>query len=75
MDSTIAQLRKAKGMTQRQLAAAVGVTETTVRNWERDPSTFAKFAKLCEVLGASPRAIVPKPKRKTKNNLRKTIDS
>jgi transcriptional regulator with XRE-family HTH domain len=55
--SKVAELRKQKGLTQRQLADLVGVDPSTVRNWERDregTKTFAKIAKLCQVLGCAP---------------------
>lgn len=51
--SKVAELRKNRNLTQRQLADLVGVDPSTVRNWERDRGgieTFAKIAKLCQVL-------------------------
>ena len=45
--------RKNLGMTQKQLAKNVGVTDVTIsryENGEREPS-FTEFIKLCEVLG------------------------
>ncbi|MBO1055840.1 MAG: helix-turn-helix transcriptional regulator [Dolichospermum sp. JUN01] len=51
--SKVAQLRKQKNLTQRQLADLVGVDPSTVRNWERDRGgieTFVKLAKLCKTL-------------------------
>lgn len=56
--SKVSELRKLKNLTQRQLADLVGVDPSTVRNWERDrdgTKTFAKIAKLCEVLNCSPK--------------------
>ncbi|GJD22875.1 hypothetical protein RIVM261_078310 [Rivularia sp. IAM M-261] len=55
--SKVAELRKQKNLTQRQLADLVGVDPSTVRNWERDrdgTKTFVKIAKLCEVLNCLP---------------------
>ncbi|MBD6620940.1 helix-turn-helix transcriptional regulator [Komarekiella sp. 'clone 1'] len=55
--SRVAQLRKQKDLTQRQLADLVGVDPSTIRNWERDrggTETFVKLARLCEVLGCQP---------------------
>lgn len=55
--SKVAELRKQKNLTQRQLADLIGVDPSTVRNWERDRGgvdTFAKIAKLCEVLECQP---------------------
>lgn len=51
--SKVAQLRKRKNLTQRQLADLVGVDPSTIRNWERDRGgieTFAKLARLCKTL-------------------------
>ncbi|MBK1987883.1 helix-turn-helix transcriptional regulator [Sphaerospermopsis aphanizomenoides BCCUSP55] len=51
--SKVAQLRKQKNLTQRQLADLVGVDPSTVRNWERERGgieTFVKLAKLCKTL-------------------------
>jgi len=49
--SRVVELRKQLDLTQRQLAAMVGVTETTIRNWENNRSGvkwFERIAKLCE---------------------------
>ncbi len=53
----IASLRQKVGLTQRQLADLVGVTETTVRNWENNRSgveCFERVAKLCDSLQCTP---------------------
>ncbi|MHC5729216.1 MAG: helix-turn-helix transcriptional regulator [Nostoc sp.] len=55
--SKVAELRKQKNLTQRQLADLIGVDPSTIRNWERDrdgTKTFAKIDKLCEVLSCRP---------------------
>ncbi len=55
--SKISVLRIKKKLTQRQLADFVGVTESTVRNWERNRNGvewFERIAKLCETLDCSP---------------------
>jgi transcriptional regulator with XRE-family HTH domain len=55
--SKVADLRKRKGLTQRQVADLVGVDPSTVRNWERDRGgveSFVKFARLCQVLECQP---------------------
>ena len=53
LGSYIKSRRKNLGMTQKQLAEKVGVTNVTIsryENGEREPS-FTEFIKLCEVLG------------------------
>lgn len=55
--SRVAELRKRLEITQRELAEKVGVTETTVRNWENNRSGvewFERIAKLCEALECTP---------------------
>ena len=55
--SRVAELRKRLDLTQRQLADLVGVTETTVRNWENNRSGvewFERIAKLCDALECTP---------------------
>lgn len=55
--SRVAELRKQRNLTQRQLADLVGVDPSTVRNWERDrggTETFVKLAKLCQILECNP---------------------
>lgn len=55
--SRVAELRKRLDLTQRQLADLVGVTETTVRNWENNRSGvewFERIAKLCDALQCTP---------------------
>ncbi|WP_308623085.1 helix-turn-helix transcriptional regulator [uncultured Enorma sp.] len=53
--STIAALRKEKGMTQLDLAREMGVTDKAVSKWERDLSfpDVASLPKLALVLGVS----------------------
>ncbi|MEB3218436.1 MAG: helix-turn-helix transcriptional regulator [Nostocales cyanobacterium 94392] len=55
--SRVAELRKNQDLTQRQLADLVGVTESTIRNWENNRSGvewFERIAKLCKALGCTP---------------------
>ncbi|MBD1864204.1 MULTISPECIES: helix-turn-helix transcriptional regulator [Trichocoleus] len=52
--STLRQLRLRQKLTQRKLGQLLGVTDTTVRNWEKgreEPKlTFRQIKKLCQVL-------------------------
>jgi transcriptional regulator with XRE-family HTH domain len=51
--SKIAELREKTGLTQRELALMVGVTETTIANWERGRSGLdwiERLIKLCDAL-------------------------
>ncbi|MBE9101640.1 helix-turn-helix transcriptional regulator [Vacuolonema iberomarrocanum] len=51
--SNIAALREHAGLTQRELALTVGVTETTIANWERGRSGLEwieRLIKLCDAL-------------------------
>ncbi|AFZ38303.1 helix-turn-helix domain protein (plasmid) [Stanieria cyanosphaera PCC 7437] len=55
--SNIAELRKQKKLTQRQLADLIGVDPSTIRNWERNRGgieTFMRLTKLCEALDCQP---------------------
>lgn len=59
--SKVAELRKRLGMTQRQLADAVGVTESTISNWEQGRNSLEgleRFVKLCRVLQCTPDDLV-----------------
>ena len=54
-------LRKAAGLTQRQLADAVSVTESTIRNWKSNRSgieMFVAVARLCQALDCNPSELV-----------------
>lgn len=55
--SKVAELRKRLGLTQRQLADAVGVTESTISNWEQGRNSLEwleRVAKLCRALQCTP---------------------
>ncbi len=55
--SRVAELRKKKGLTQRQLGDACGVVESTVGNWEsgrNGTKWFELVAKLCKALDCTP---------------------
>ena len=48
--------RMARGLTQDQLAAVMGVTKTTVSYWEggvRGPGNLTRLVKLCRLLNIS----------------------
>jgi transcriptional regulator with XRE-family HTH domain len=53
MKSNIANLRESLGLTQREIALALGVTETTIANWERGRSGLDwidRLIRLCRLL-------------------------
>lgn len=53
----LAKLREEKGMTQRQVADALSVDPSTVRNWERNRAGTAmivQVARLCDLFDCSP---------------------
>jgi transcriptional regulator with XRE-family HTH domain len=53
LNSKIADLREKVGLTQRELANLVGVTETTIANWERGRSGLdwiERLIRLCDAL-------------------------
>ena len=56
-----AALRQQAGFTQRQLADAVGVTESTIRNWENNRNGvewLVRVAKLCTALDCTVQELV-----------------
>ncbi len=59
--SKVGQLRKKADLTQRQLADLIGVTESTIRNWENNRNGvewLARVAKLCTVLNCTAQELV-----------------
>jgi putative transcriptional regulator len=55
--SRIAELREKQDLTQRQIAEALGIDVSTVRNWEKSRDgvkMFVRVAKLCELLRCQP---------------------
>ena len=58
--TTIAMLRKEKGMTQLELAQKMGVTDKAVSKWERDLSfpDVSSIPKLAEIFGVSVDALM-----------------
>ncbi|MDJ0723912.1 MAG: helix-turn-helix transcriptional regulator [Prochloraceae cyanobacterium] len=59
--SKIAQLRQKSGLTQRELAHIVGVTETTIRNYEKGRSILEwieRIIRLCKALDCQPEDLI-----------------
>lgn len=59
--SRIAELREAVGLTQRELANKVGVTDTTIRNYEKGRSVLEwieRVIRLCEALNCEPKDLI-----------------
>ena len=59
--SKVAELRKLVGLTQRQLADQVGVTESTISNWEQGRNSLVwleRVAKLCRALNCTPDQLI-----------------
>ena len=56
-ESPLVALRTKAGLTQEALAAELGVTDHTVRNWEKGRAearlSLKQFKRLCELLGLS----------------------
>lgn len=55
--SELVRLREKRGLTQGAVAEALGVTDHTIRNWEKGRAeprlTIRQVKKLCEVLSCS----------------------
>ena len=59
--SKIAELREAVGLTQRELADKVGVTDTTIRNYEKGRSVLEwieRVIRLCDALQCEPKDLI-----------------
>ncbi len=59
--SNVAELRKRAGLTQRELALQIDVTESTIANWEQGRNAldwFQRVAKLCKLLNCSPEDLI-----------------
>lgn len=64
LKSRIAELRDRVGLTQRELASEVGVTETTIANWERGRRAIEfidKLIRLCDTLHCDIRDLIDRP--------------
>ena len=72
---TIASLRKAKGMTQNELAEKMNVTDKAVSKWERDLSCpdINTISKLADILDVSVEELL-KAKKKENSNTAKMKD-
>ena len=61
MGDRIRQLRQARGLTQREIAEACGVTPSAVSQWESnliDNIKLQPFLSLLEVLGTDPQYLL-----------------
>lgn len=59
--SKVAELRDKAGLTQRQLADLVGVTESTIRNLERNRNgvdQIERVVKLCDALNCNAKDLI-----------------
>lgn len=78
MGETIADLRKERGMTQKDLAEQMNVTDKAVSKWERDLSCpdIHSIPKLAEVLGVSVEELmhVTKTEKAPNEDLAKALD-
>ena len=78
MGETIAELRKAKSMTQKDLADQMNVTDKAVSKWERDLSCpdIHSIPKLAEVLDVSVEELmhVTRPEKEPNDDLKKALD-
>jgi len=57
----IAQLREKRGLTQRQLAAEIGVAQKTISNWEVGRYGFMMIdtvVNLCQALDCKPEDLI-----------------
>jgi transcriptional regulator with XRE-family HTH domain len=62
--SRIAELRERAGLTQQQLARSIGVTESTIRNLEKNRNgvdQVERVVRLCEVLGCEAKDLIQYP--------------
>lgn len=68
MGETIAALRKERGMTQKDLARQMNVTDKAVSKWERDLSCpdIGSIPRLAQVLGVGVEELLNAPSEKTK---------
>ena len=71
----VTQLRKAKGMTQADLAEKMGITDKAVSKWERDLSypDIVSIPHLAEILGVTVDELLTVQNVKKENN--KSIDA
>ena len=71
----IAELRKAKNMTQLELANKLNITDKAVSKWERDISCpdVSTFPKLAEILGVSVDELLQAHSSETKSTEKEDI--
>lgn len=67
LGENLKKLRKYNGISQKSLADALGVSQSTVAMWEsgKNSPEHGTFLKLCEYLGVSGDALVGPPSRKS----------
>lgn len=72
MGETIAALRKERGMTQKDLARQMNVTDKAVSKWERDLSCpdIGSIPRLAQVLSVGVEELLNAPSEKTKSDPR-----
>jgi len=61
MVNKISELRKSKGIIQREVAIALDVTEKTIHNWETGTSAsiwIERVIKLCEIFNCEPKDLL-----------------
>lgn len=64
--ANIRLIRKAKGLTQKQLADAIGLTQSAVSQWEGGEAapTVQNQLKIAKALGVTARGLFPYPTEK-----------
>ena len=76
MGEIISTLRKEKGMTQKELAEQMGITDKAVSKWERNLSCpdVTTIPKLAEVLDTTVEKLLDvQPKEQTENSEKKRV--
>ena len=71
------KIREAKGISQKEFANALGVTESAVSHWEsgRYLPTAGKLQKMVDILGCTFDELLTDPREKLEAELQSKIDS